>query len=133
MIRRPPSSTRPDTPFPYTTLFRSHRPPQFGLERPDHVGNAVGCIGGEPVTCWAADQHGPRAERQRLEGGCSAPDAAIDVDFRPAFGADRHRRPRIDDLHGGIELVSALTGNDQARSTPIATQTPVAAQNGKTS
>src|SRR3546814_6493996 len=23
MIRRPPRSTRPDTPFPYTTLFRS--------------------------------------------------------------------------------------------------------------
>src|SRR3546814_5026661 len=25
MIRRPPRSTRTDTPFPYTTLFRSHR------------------------------------------------------------------------------------------------------------
>src|SRR3546814_5134749 len=25
MIRRPPRSTRPDTPFPYTTLFRSCR------------------------------------------------------------------------------------------------------------
>src|SRR3546814_18102594 len=24
MIRRPPKSTRTDTPFPYTTLFRSH-------------------------------------------------------------------------------------------------------------
>src|SRR3546814_10562282 len=35
MIRRPPRSTRTDTLFPYTTLFRSvssrqrHRPPQF--------------------------------------------------------------------------------------------------------
>src|SRR3546814_14798750 len=28
MIRRPPSSTRPDTPFPYTTLFRSIRDPR---------------------------------------------------------------------------------------------------------
>src|SRR3546814_1534508 len=27
MIRRPPRSTRTDTLFPYTTLFRSHRPP----------------------------------------------------------------------------------------------------------
>src|SRR3546814_7387465 len=25
MIRRPPRSTRTDTPFPYTTLFRSHQ------------------------------------------------------------------------------------------------------------
>src|SRR3546814_4591531 len=27
MIRRPPRSTRTDTLFPYTTLFRSHRSP----------------------------------------------------------------------------------------------------------
>src|SRR3546814_8131974 len=35
MIRRPPRSTRTDTLFPYTTLFRSHRAiehmPQVGL------------------------------------------------------------------------------------------------------
>src|SRR3546814_9162039 len=32
MIRRPPRSTRTDTPFPYTTLFRSVRrvPPHVG-------------------------------------------------------------------------------------------------------
>src|SRR3546814_17461187 len=29
MIRRPPRSTRPDTPFPYTTLFRSCTRPDF--------------------------------------------------------------------------------------------------------
>src|SRR3546814_9796298 len=28
MIRRPPRSTRTDTLFPYTTLFRSDRPPE---------------------------------------------------------------------------------------------------------
>src|SRR3546814_19117498 len=31
MIRRPPSSTRTDTLFPYTTLFRSRRPPVVHL------------------------------------------------------------------------------------------------------
>src|SRR3546814_4670482 len=31
MIRRPPRSTRTDTLFPYTTLFRSHALPMFGL------------------------------------------------------------------------------------------------------
>src|SRR3546814_7311036 len=31
MIRRPPRSTRTDTLFPYTTLFRSV-PPRFGVE-----------------------------------------------------------------------------------------------------
>src|SRR3546814_2394998 len=30
MIRRPPRSTRTDTLFPYTTLFRSHRRPDQG-------------------------------------------------------------------------------------------------------
>src|SRR3546814_2306182 len=29
MIRRPPRSTRTDTLFPYTTLFRSHRSPRL--------------------------------------------------------------------------------------------------------
>src|SRR3546814_1244154 len=33
MIRRPPRSTRTDTLFPYTTLFRSSAP-RGGLERP---------------------------------------------------------------------------------------------------
>src|SRR3546814_14518142 len=31
MIRRPPISTRTDTPFPYTTLFRSHHRPWRAL------------------------------------------------------------------------------------------------------
>src|SRR3546814_2549533 len=33
MIRRPPRSTRTDTLFPYTTLFRSHRPSCRALGR----------------------------------------------------------------------------------------------------
>src|SRR3546814_7325669 len=31
MIRRPPRSTRPDTLFPYTTLFRSDQQPSAGI------------------------------------------------------------------------------------------------------
>src|SRR6056297_3803279 len=46
MLRRPPRSTRTDTLFPYTTLFRSRRParPPHGRDRrraragPDHRG-----------------------------------------------------------------------------------------------
>src|SRR3546814_13094381 len=36
MIRRPPRSTRTDTLFPYTTLFRSDalRPPPLGRDQP---------------------------------------------------------------------------------------------------
>src|SRR3546814_7911688 len=35
MIRRPPRSTRTDTLFPYTTLFRSAQENRHGQERPD--------------------------------------------------------------------------------------------------
>src|SRR3546814_9754009 len=56
MIRRPPRSTRTDTLFPYTTLFRSPQPGQPGPGRPgpcratgqggenlrDRAGNLVG-------------------------------------------------------------------------------------------
>src|SRR3546814_9938179 len=35
MIRRPPRPTRTDTPFPYTTLFRSHTAPS--AEHPMHI------------------------------------------------------------------------------------------------
>src|SRR3546814_1697262 len=46
MIRRPPRSTRTDTLFPYTTLFRSgHRPQPRSraarqYDRPDRIGNS---------------------------------------------------------------------------------------------
>src|SRR3546814_4670403 len=37
MIRRPPRSTRTDTLFPYTTLFRSTRRSQGGLRYARHI------------------------------------------------------------------------------------------------
>src|SRR3546814_9766633 len=40
MIRRPPRSTRTDTLFPYTTLFRSARDQQFETADPDHQRHA---------------------------------------------------------------------------------------------
>src|SRR3546814_11325096 len=43
MIRRPPRSTRTDTLFPYTTLFRSHQGDQDGAKGVYHI-NAVDCV-----------------------------------------------------------------------------------------
>src|SRR3546814_7346887 len=62
MIRRPPRSTRTDTLFPYTTLFRS------GLERGDddavpHAVSAEGCVA--PRT--AAADRSPRSEEHTSE------------------------------------------------------------------
>src|SRR3546814_4705364 len=46
MIRRPPRSTRTDTLFPYTTLFRSERKPvDLVLE---HAGDVAVPLGGDP-------------------------------------------------------------------------------------
>src|SRR3546814_14310657 len=42
MIRRPPISTRTDTHFPYTTLFRSEDPAGVAPARPGNYPEAVG-------------------------------------------------------------------------------------------
>src|SRR3546814_1244600 len=45
MRRRPPRSTRTDTLFPYTTLFRSRCGRGGARHRPDRVGRPVGRVG----------------------------------------------------------------------------------------
>src|SRR3546814_4564428 len=75
MIRRPPRSTRTDTLFPYTTLFRSVA---RGLEMPalatpDEFDAAPGIIGFErgqrpPHIDAVADMRPDRVERQRRLG-----------------------------------------------------------------
>src|SRR3546814_2919970 len=53
MIRRPPRSTRTDTLFPYTTLFRSHRPhaqPIGGPAGPLDGGRVAGAVRSEEHT-----------------------------------------------------------------------------------
>src|SRR3546814_7915928 len=66
MIRRPPRSTRTDTLFPYTTLFRSAPPRRV----PDHLYHGKGRTTGR---CGrprrAADQHGlTSSDRRRRRG-----------------------------------------------------------------
>src|SRR3546814_12244783 len=67
MIRRPPRSTRTDTLFPYTTLFRS-RPGEFtGLQ--EIVGGHAAAARGQPEPCERAeDDIGERREAAEDEG-----------------------------------------------------------------
>src|SRR3546814_2414640 len=81
MIRRPPRSTRTDTLFPYTTLFRSprepaaadqsrHRPPAARLREADHRRRAGGGGGDERLGLPPAlqDHHGDeRSEEHTSE------------------------------------------------------------------
>src|SRR3546814_13330194 len=67
-IRRPPRSTRTDTLFPYTTLFRSHE-----LARFEDVGRAVLIAAAGPVHQADRDQrrigahHVEEAEGRRID------------------------------------------------------------------
>src|SRR3546814_7259725 len=84
MIRRPPRSTRTDTLFPYTTLFRSRRfaPPSpaaqergFGSRGP----RTLSCEAGEGLSPWLLGQLVPEERvvqrphvRRLLVGGAGA-------------------------------------------------------------
>src|SRR3546814_6934912 len=70
MIRRPPRSTRTDTLFPYTTLFRS------GLRAGIPADQGSQCFGRQPVV---QDQFGGRRQgrawrNQQQEGACPGAD-----------------------------------------------------------
>src|SRR3546814_5020123 len=73
MIRRPPRSTRTDTLFPYTTLFRSNVG-QHGLERRGGREQQVACLRqfeGAPHQVGARLRIGCRLERL-IQRGCGA-------------------------------------------------------------
>src|SRR3546814_19446466 len=82
MIRRPPRSTRTDTLFPYTTLFRSRAP---GAHAERHGADAArpGARGADPSGA-APDRAGGR-ERRRLRAR----------DFRPALHLTHVRLCRL--------------------------------------
>src|SRR3546814_1896906 len=94
MIRRPPKSTRTDTPFPYTTLFRSVRTStshrvcithqnqrrfgmacaEFGrdLQQVRRFGASsqtaqVGCLNGGAISHWVREGHAKRSEEHTSE------------------------------------------------------------------
>src|SRR3546814_15239153 len=99
MIRRPPRSTRTDTLFPYTTLFRSYLR-RAGYRRHERVHGALGSLAAifasEPLQC---------------ERGCS--------DDRYAFSATRLADHKFVDTapalfltyYGGICLSAAWADN----------------------
>src|SRR3546814_11188836 len=68
MIRRPPRSTRTDTLFPYTTLFRSERVPVYTGIWPDVRAAAdQGCEGGTTKSLGRLKLRGWRRCRMRSE------------------------------------------------------------------
>src|SRR3546814_20381405 len=114
MIRRPPRSTRTDTLFPYTTLFRSevegHR---YALLTGGKVAavEGVALLGGGEARVLADRPRttgvhgGARPAKARREAGQTAPvvragDGAHRVEWLPgaATGKTTHKRARVGDL-----------------------------------
>src|SRR3546814_18246169 len=83
MIRRPPRSTRTDTLFPYTTLFRSHARNDRRSVGPGRM--REGAMAHDPALCTA---------RLLADGYCIIPDACahetitgLNRDLAPRFAA----------------------------------------------
>src|SRR3546814_12565581 len=116
MLRRPPRSTRTDTLFPYTTLFRSdHRARGIGADDPRTMVEPPGKLLGHPVEAGAGeDDLRPRVvDDERPFGGRQAPAdrrhhdpgarrAAHEGDIQVAVLAD----PRSEARRVGDECVS---------------------------
>src|SRR3546814_12819922 len=104
MIRRPPRSTRTDTLFPYTTLFRS--PPVLRLDAgradaivPGLAGALIGCLGlrGLAVAGRGAFEHSGSVLLAEIDRGA----AAAAVAGAHGMGDGRHAPvPRLLALHG---------------------------------
>src|SRR3546814_6262721 len=99
MIRRPPSSTRPDTLFPYTTLFRSHTHVR------DSGGAALIFLRLELVLLGAAGKllHLGGDGRHALVGG-----VADDRRDQPRRRRDRHRHIGAQIGRAHVELQSLM-------------------------
>src|SRR3546814_10676245 len=92
MIRRPPRSTRTDTLFPYTTLFRSH----IAVIRTDldSLHGERGAIG-QPVVHLPPDPRsgGHRHEQQRAKN--AQPGDAAQARTVPLFSSPRCQKPLL--------------------------------------
>src|SRR3546814_6286163 len=99
MLRRPPRSTRTDTLFPYTTLFRSDRHARRvdaelvgAAHEPRQRGVAVlqrhweGVLGSHPVVDRSDDAAGARSHR------AAARVAGVDVAHAPPAAVQEHVR-----------------------------------------
>src|SRR3546814_14012818 len=105
MVRRPPRSTRTDTLFPYTTLFRS-RPAVFADRPGMGAGQAVSQARPEVLGAGAAEHRRLRLKRPRRVAEVAA--CRLDVEHQVVAHARQRgaaAAPRSDERRGGTECV----------------------------
>src|SRR3546814_14680631 len=97
MIRRPPRSTRTDTLFPYTTLFRSPRPGDGadGRSRPGPrpAAPVAADDGSDEDRPAGADAGRPRPARPERPDAARPDDAGLQRDDAPAAAVARPPHP----------------------------------------
>src|SRR3546814_9046047 len=117
MIRRPPRSTRTDTLFPYTTLFRSAR----------HQGNLHRAFSEEPTQVQALDPLSGRYKKTTQAGPFHPGPTSFPVSLSPPaagssalmpFPSGQYRHPFQLNHHGSI-AVSCLTDREGNRIVTI--------------
>src|SRR3546814_1532782 len=108
MIRRPPRSTRTDTLFPYTTLFRS-----VGGVAPTYGAPVFACVGCARPTEFSAFRF------SRGVGGVAPTYGNPGEVLRAASAAHpRHRIVRVQAFEvrdGGVEALDAFVGRQRGR------------------
>src|SRR3546814_11544441 len=106
MIRRPPRSTRTDTLFPYTTLFRSGEGPPTAV--------AAGSAGEGAFARGPADEDSRQeAADDRAEQGAQCPGDHRDLDHSSA-PAVRNRKPPGTRTKPSAESVGSRAGSGSA-------------------
>src|SRR3546814_14675615 len=93
MIRRPPSSTRSDTLFPYTTLFRSLPRVEDVVEGPVGRGVTVGDVAGGHVGAEIDEAVGAEVAERIVAGSIRIEDSAGEEVRRPV--AEQIRRKGV--------------------------------------
>src|SRR3546814_3840615 len=97
MIRRPPRSTRTDTLFPYTTLFRSHRRAAASERRLEQHEHASPRLFGRRLVIGAAVGRAPAVE-------CPL----VDLDLVP-FGARIEHRLRSEEHTSELQSLMRIS------------------------
>src|SRR3546814_19453617 len=112
MIRRPPKSTRTDTLFPYTTLFRSVSRLGWSVREPP-IGQRAADVGGSRLVCtvhaaalWCAWKRSRRGDRSYWRASCAR---------RGRDGAVHERLAFLDLGGGGVLRAVGHLGAQRAR------------------
>src|SRR3546814_2640782 len=110
MIRRPPRSTRTDTLFPYTTLFRSvvegHR---AKYRSPQMVWPSSGALARVSAALFSRDRRQSRHRPVARSRPARRPDAALRRPRRSAQPGDRAREPRSEEHTSELQSLMRIS------------------------